>query len=130
MAQNKKNTKTQEPEANASADSSTESKIPEVNMRSRIRQKTGGRQKGSENKVTKLNKLIITDMLQDYHDSGLMAQDFMELEPKDRISCAEKMMQYVLPKMQATSVDFGNAPTKITIEQELRTLSADPDENS
>ena len=101
---------------------------PELNMKERVkRTKTGGRQKGTQNKVTTVTKEILSDMLGDYQESGLMTADFLALEPKDRIQCAEKMMQYILPKMQSTSVDFNNKATKITIEQKLRELSEEND---
>lgn len=100
---------------------------PELNMKERVkRKKTGGRQKGTQNKVTTVTKEILSDMLGDYQESGLMTADFLALEPKDRIQCAEKMMQYILPKMQSTSVDFNNKAT-ITIEQKLRELSEEND---
>lgn len=101
---------------------------PKLNMKERVkRKKTGGRQKGTQNKVTTVTKEILSDMLGDYQESGLMTADFLALEPKDRIQCAEKMMQYILPKMQSTSVDFNNKATKITIEQKLRELSEEND---
>lgn len=101
---------------------------PKQNMKERVkRKKTGGRQKGTQNKVTTVTKEILSDMLGDYQESGLMTADFLALEPKDRIQCAEKMMQYILPKMQSTSVDFNNKATKITIEQKLRELSEEND---
>lgn len=102
--------------------------VPELNMKERVRRKTGGRQKGSVNKVTAMTKAVISDLLSDYQDSGLMGSDFLALEPKDRFQCAEKMMQYIMPKMQSTSVDFNNKATKITIEQQLRELAEDPEE--
>ena len=101
---------------------------PEQNMQERVkRKKTGGRQKGTQNKVTTVTKEILSDMLGDYQESGLMTADFLALEPKDRIQCAEKMMQYILPKMQSTSVDFNNKATKVTIEQQLRQRSEEND---
>lgn len=102
--------------------------VPELNMKERVRRKTGGRQKGSVNRVTAMTKAVISDLLSDYQDSGLMGSDFLALEPKDRIQCAEKMMQYIMPKMQSTAVDFNNKATKITIEQQLRELAEDPSE--
>lgn len=101
---------------------------PEEDMRQRVRRKTGGRQKGSVNKVTSITKAVIADLLTDYQDSGLMGSDFMSLDAKDRIAVAEKMMQYIMPKMQATAVDFNAESTRITIEQRLRELSVDPEE--
>ena len=102
--------------------------IPELNMKERVRRKTGGRKKGSVNKVTAMTKAVISDLLSDYQESGLMGSDFLALEPKDRFQCAEKMMQYIMPKMQSTSVDFNNKATKITIEQKLRELAEDQEE--
>lgn len=85
--------------------------------------KTGGRIKGTPNKVTVLGKTVIVDLLSEYNSSGQMASDFAELEPKERITIAEKLMQYVLPKMQSTSVDVSMAEKKKTIEDTLAELA-------
>lgn len=90
--------------------------------------KTGGRQKGSVNKVTALSKTVIADLLAEYHSSGLMDSDFRKLEPKDRMSITEKMMQYVLPKMQSTAVDLSTTENKKTIEDTLAELANECDE--
>lgn len=87
------------------------------------RKKTGGRQKGSINKTTKVTRTIINELLTDYQDSGKMSSDFLTLEPKDRLMVAEKLMQYVLPKLQSTAVDLTSNNTEITIEQKLIDLS-------
>lgn len=87
------------------------------------RKKTGGRQKGSINKTTKVTRTIINELLTDYQDSGKMSSDFLTLEPKDRLMVAEKLMQYVLPKLQSTAVDLTSNNTEITIEQKLLDLS-------
>ena len=87
------------------------------------RKKTGGRQKGSINKTTKVTRTIINELLTDYQDSGKMSSDFLTLEPKDRLMVAEKLMQYVLPKLQSTAVDLTSNNTEITIEQKLIYLS-------
>ena len=91
------------------------------------RQKTGGRQKGSVNKVTAMTKAVISDLLNDYHDSGLMREDFLELEPKDRLTVAEKLMNYVMPKMQSASVDVQGSHVKLSIDDKLRALSMEND---
>jgi hypothetical protein len=70
-----------------------------------------------------MTKSVISNLLGDYQDSGLMSSDFLALEPKDRIVIAEKLMQYIMPKMQSTSVDFAEKSTRITIEQRLAQLS-------
>lgn len=93
------------------------------------RPKTGGRTKGTSNRVTSMTKDIINQLLGDYQESGLMATDFAALEPKDRLTIAEKLMQYTMPKMQSTAVDLtAKDSTSITIEQRLRDLSK-PDHN-
>lgn len=87
------------------------------------RQKTGGRVAGTPNKTTAVTKEIITNLLSEYSASGDMSMDFKMLEPKDRLSIAEKMMQYVMPKIQSVAVDLDGGIKKVTIEQELLNLS-------
>lgn len=84
--------------------------------------KYGGRQKGTPNKATSLCRETISALLSDYQNSGLMLTDFQALEPKDRLAIAEKMMQYAMPKMQATSIGITNESKK-TIEDTLIALS-------
>lgn len=85
--------------------------------------RNGGRQKGTPNKTTAATKEIITNLLTEYSNSGQMNDDFNSLEPKDRLVVAEKLAQYVMPKIQSVAVDFGGGTQKITIEQELINLS-------
>lgn len=87
------------------------------------RAKTGGRKKDTPNKVQASVKAIIENLLSDYSNSGKMTDDFNSLDPKDRLAIAEKYSQYVMPKIQAVSVDVDSSVTKITIEQELLELS-------
>ncbi len=84
--------------------------------------KTGGRSAGTPNKVTSISKSIIVEMLSDYYESGLMQSDFTKLKPVERITIAEKLMQYVMPKMQSVAVDVDPETTK-TIEDRLIELS-------
>lgn len=90
--------------------------------------KTGGRVKGTPNKATVMSKTIINALLADYSNSGLMSNDFLALDSKDRLTIAEKLMQYVIPRMQSTSVDLAVANDKKTLEETLATL-ADEDEH-
>ena len=85
--------------------------------------KTGGRVAGTPNKTTSTIKSAIASLLDDYHKSGKMKEDFDAIEdPKDRLALAEKFMQYTTPKMQA--VAFTDADEKPrTIEDMLITLS-------
>jgi hypothetical protein len=88
--------------------------------------KTGGRQAGTPNKTTGVTKKVISDLLDHYNTSGKMVDDFDKLDPKDRITIAEKLMQYVMPKMQSTAVDMTLNDEKKTIEDTLNELAKSP----
>lgn len=77
--------------------------------------KTGGRQKGSPNKVTSAVKECISKMLTDYTNSETFLKDFAELEPKERLMIAEKLMNYVVPKMQSVAVEDVNKDKNSTV---------------
>ena len=77
--------------------------------------KTGGRQKGSPNKVTSAVKECISKMLTDYTNSETFLKDFAELEPKERLMIAEKLMNYVVPKMQSVAVEDVNKNKNSTV---------------
>jgi len=91
--------------------------------------KTGGRKKGTPNKVTSnlrewLEKLINKNRLQ-------IEKDIKSLEPKDRLQVLEKFMQYTTPKMQSiqTTVDF-NQLTDEQLDDIINNLTKDiRDEN-
>jgi hypothetical protein len=87
------------------------------------RKKTGGRQKGTPNKAPTPVKSIMANILTEYSNSGQMKEDFDKLDPKDRMAVADKFAQYIMPKIQAVSVDLESNISKITIEQELINLS-------
>ena len=89
--------------------------------------KTGGRQKGTTNKVTMMGKQVIAELLSNYNSSGLMESDFMQLDGKDRITIAEKLMQYVMPKMQSVQGDI-ETHVKPSVADKLRQLSAHTDQ--
>ena len=88
-----------------------------------IGRKTGGRVKGSINKTTAVTKEVISDMLANYRESGLMDSDFMQLEPKDRLLITEKLMQYIMPKIQAVDMNMVADIKERTIEDKLIALS-------
>lgn len=77
--------------------------------------KTGGRKKGSPNKVTSAVKECISKMLTDYTNSKTFLKDFAELEPKERLMIAEKLMNYVVPKMQSVAVEDVNKDKNSTV---------------
>lgn len=72
-----------------------------------------------------LGKEVIVSLLSDYSNSGLMASDFMALEPKDRLVIAERLMQYTMPKMQATAIDLNTGEKEKTIEDRLAELAGE-----
>lgn len=90
--------------------------------------KYGGRVKGTPNKVTAISKRAISELLSEYNDSGKMRSDFFspELTEKDRLTLAEKLMQYVMPKMQAVAFTEADEKTR-TIEDTLIELSKPKD---
>lgn len=105
-------------------------KTKEVEFTAKVKKiKVGpGRPPGVPNKVTTLNKIIINELLDDYQKSGLMSKDFLALEPRDRMAMAERLMQYVMPKMQSTSIDFKAEETTVTIEQKLKELAGESEQ--
>lgn len=66
--------------------------------------KTGGRKKGTPNKVTASLREWITELIDNERER--MQSDLQKLEPKDRLMMLEKLMQYVLPKQHSTRMDF------------------------
>lgn len=92
------------------------------------REKTGGRQVGSKNKVPHVKKEYIAGLLGEYFDSDLMHKDFLSLDPKDRLATAEKLMKFVLPTMQSTAVDMNIEGGGQSLEERLNALSSDEEE--
>ena len=62
--------------------------------------KTGGRKKGTPNKITRTTRGTLAEFLHEYESSKL-AKDFAELEPKERIVMFEKLLAYIMPKVQS-----------------------------
>ena len=56
-----------------------------------------------------------------------MTSDFMALHPKDRLVIAERLMQYTMPKMQATAIDLNTGDREKTIEDRLAELAGEDD---
>lgn len=73
--------------------------------------KTGGRKKGTPNKVTATTRDSLAKFLHHYEDSKL-AKDFDSLEPKDRIVLFEKLLSYVMPKVSSADEVEGVCYTK------------------
>lgn len=64
--------------------------------------KTGGRKRGTPNKVTGTLKEFVANLID--QNRGQMERDLKTLNPKDRLFILERLMQYVLPKNQSVGV--------------------------
>jgi hypothetical protein len=60
--------------------------------------KTGGREKGTPNKVTSDLRAWIALLIENNREQ--LESDLEALEPKERWQLIEKLMQYVIPKKQ------------------------------
>lgn len=78
-------------------------------------QKTGGRKKGSPNKITVAVKDCFKKLIEDYTNSQTFMSDFASLEPKDRLMLVEKLSSYVVPKMQSVAVEDVNKDKNSTV---------------
>ena len=79
-----------------------------------------GRPKGKPNKVTGDVRRWLAELIDG--NRAQIKKDLKALKPKDRLLVLEKLMQYVVPKQQATTLDFDyskmtDAQLSIIIEQ-------------
>jgi len=63
--------------------------------------KTGGRQKGTPNKLTKELREVLKNVV--YKQLESLDETLNELEPKERLEITIKLMAYALPKVQTIS---------------------------
>ncbi len=89
--------------------------------------KAGGRKAGTPNKVTTVQRSIINDLLCEYYITGKLSEDFNLLDPKDRLTIAERLFAYVLPKYQSIALDVKATDDTKTLEQRLVELSKEND---
>ena len=75
--------------------------------------KGGGRPKGVRNRDTEDLRRFLEDTLNDNREQ--IIKDLKKLDPKDRLQIIEKLLSYVLPRLQAIDqkVDF----TQLSDEQ-------------
>lgn len=66
--------------------------------------KTGGRVKGTPNKITTTAREWLASLIDDNRQQ--IEHDIKQLEPKERLCVLEKLMQYVIPKQQAVSASI------------------------
>lgn len=87
-----------------------------------------GRKAGTPNKTTELGKKNLKSLLEDYRESGLMESDFATLEPRDRLMIAERLMAYVMPKLQSVSASVSVDENKRRLETRLGELASEESE--
>ena len=68
--------------------------------------KTGGRQKGTENKITSDIRDKFNQLLNDNLDT--LDNDLKALEPKDRINAILQLSKFVIPQLKATEINQVN----------------------
>ncbi len=67
--------------------------------------KTGGREQGTPNKLTKELRSILKNILA--KEMETIPDNLEKLEPKDRLEMTIKLIPYVLPKIEPVSMDKG-----------------------
>lgn len=67
------------------------------------RGRLGGRAKGTPNKTTATVKDWLASLIDKNREQ--VEADLQALDPKDRLQMLERLMQYVVPKQQATQTD-------------------------
>jgi len=71
-------------------------------------EKTGGREKGTPNRVTTDLRIFINDLLNNNRQQ--LIKDMKKLEPQQRVGFYEKLLGYVIPKMSSidAAVELNN----------------------
>lgn len=85
--------------------------------------KTGGRQKGTPNKLTKKVRETITDIVSNYFSSDKVESDIELLKPKERVEVMEKLAAYCIPKLQSVDLDADIDAKASVVSARLKTMS-------
>lgn len=91
-------------------------------MRRKGTPKTGGRAKGTPNKVTGTLKEFVSDLID--KNRVQIERDLSTLSPRDRLYVLDKFMQYVLPKNQSLNTNLKES----FFEKLMGSLPNDPHE--
>lgn len=93
--------------------------------------KTGGRQKGTPNKITALAKGMIEKWLETHNTisegdmTPLIMQDFLELDPKDRVKVSMEFIKIIMPR----NIGIDDNEIHLTIEDKLVELAGDEEDD-
>jgi len=82
--------------------------------------KTGGRKKGTPNKVSAVNKELLTEISLGMIDK--LPLMISQLDPKEYVSAFIRINEFLIPKPQRLDVDL-NSNQNLTIEAKLRELA-------
>ena len=85
--------------------------------------KTGGRVKGTPNKVSAEMRDFIKDLLEG--NKAQLRKDFLSLEPKDRISIFCHLVKFVVPALQSVDLNATVENVSDPIEDDLKSLAED-----
>ena len=92
-----------------------------------IGKKTGGRQKGTPNRITALAREMMQKWLE-MHGSvpkgetlPIIMQDFAQLEPRDRVKVSAEFIRIIMPK----TVSIDDTEGQTTLEEKLAALSVE-----
>jgi hypothetical protein len=67
--------------------------------------KTGGREAGTPNKLTKEIRAVLKNIL--HQEIELLSEHFQKLETKDRLELLVKLLPFALPKVDSESYRIG-----------------------
>ena len=84
--------------------------------------KTGGRKKGTKNKVTQITHGVINDIAVGMYDKVM--DDIKKLSAKDRVQVFIKLLEFNVAKPQSIAINL-NKDAEQTIEDQLRDLSGE-----
>ena len=85
--------------------------------------KTGGRKKGTPNKLGFGLREKIINGIEKYWDEGEFTELFKELTPMEKLNILTKLLNIALPKVQAVSLEMEEATTEKSLSQRLIELA-------
>lgn len=92
------------------------------------REKTGGREKGTQNKLNVDLRAKLQSIINDNIEN--VQSDLDQLDPMQRLQILDKLISYVLPKLQAQTLDIElSTLTDEQINQIIHSINIDENGN-
>lgn len=85
--------------------------------------KTGGRKKGTPNKLGFGLREKIINGIEKYWDEGEFTELFKELTPMEKLNILTKLLNIALPKVQAVSLEMENEAKEQSLCERLKALA-------